>query len=195
MKQTIRLNENQLKQIVTEAVKKILKEEFRDRYLGDNDYPSRFGRTEKEREHSAKRFGEELGKWLMSQKKDEPKNNNENSSQEKNESKIKKIVAESVKRVLKENMGRFGTLVDNVVEIFNQIYENNKSATDSHVERVKSEGDFKDLETRLAWDVARAAHYWNWDFLPKDRQGFIDATDSQLTTLFKQALRQSNIEY
>ena len=107
----------------------------------------------------------------------------------------RQTVAKPVKKALKENMGRFGTLVDNVVEIFNQIYENNKSVVDSHIEKVKSEGDFKDLETRLAWDVARAAHYWNWDFLPKDGQGFIDSNDSQLTTLFKQALRQSNIEY
>jgi len=113
-----------------------------------------------------------------------------------NESKDgRRTVAKLVKKVLKENMGRFRDLVDNVAEIFNQIYENNKNVTDSYIEKVKSEGNFKDLETRLAWDIARATHYWKWDFLPKDEQGFIDSNDSQLTTLFKQALRQSNIEY
>ena len=42
-------------------------------------------------------------------------------------------------------------------------------------------------------NIARAAKYRDW--LPKDEQGYVNANDAQLTTLFKQALRNSDIDY
>lgn len=106
---------------------------------------------------------------------------------------LHRIIENSVRRVLKEGRGRFGNLVDMVTDKFNQFYALHTKETDEHIAAVKESGEFNDLETRLAWDIARAAKYRDW--MPKDEQGYVDANDAQLTTLFKQALRNSDIEY
>ena len=106
---------------------------------------------------------------------------------------LHRIIENSVRRVLKEGRGHFGNLVDMVTDKFNEFYAAHTKETDEHIEAVKESGEFNDLETRLAWDIARAAKYRNW--LPKDEQGYVNGNDAQLTTLFKQALRNSDIEY
>ena len=109
------------------------------------------------------------------------------------ESDLHRIVKESVKRILNEGRGRFGNLVDMATEKFNELYVAHKNEVDMHINKVKTNGDFNDLETRLAWDIARATQYMEW--MPKDEQGYIVGNDAQLSTLFKQALRNSSIEY
>lgn len=109
------------------------------------------------------------------------------------ESELKRMISESVKRILKEGRGRFGNLVSMATEKFNDFYMAHKDETDTYIDDVKRNGDFNDLETRLAWDIARATRYMDW--MPKDEQGFTLGNDSQITTLFKQALRNSSIEY
>ena len=109
------------------------------------------------------------------------------------EAQLNKVVKESVNRILKEGRGRFGDLVDMATEKFNKLYIAHKNEVDAHINEVKASGKFKDLETRLAWDIAHATRYMEW--MPKDEQGFPVGTDAQLSTLFKQALRNSSIEY
>ena len=109
------------------------------------------------------------------------------------ESDLHRIVKESVNRILNEGRGRFGNLVDMATEKFNEFYMAHKKETDMHINYVKESGEFNDLETRLAWDIARATRYQNW--MPKDEQGFTLGNDAQKATLFKQALRNSSIEY
>ena len=109
------------------------------------------------------------------------------------ESQLNKVVKESVNRILNEGRGRFGGLVDMATEKFNKLYVAHKNEVDAHIAEVKTSGNFKDLETRLAWDIARATRYREW--MPKDEQGYTVGTDAQLSTLFKQALRNSSIEY
>ena len=109
------------------------------------------------------------------------------------ESQLNRVVKESVNRILKEGRGRFGDLVDMATEKFNKLYIAHKNEVDAHINEVKTSGKFKDLETRLAWDIAHATRYMEW--MPKDEQGFPVGTDAQLSTLFKQALRNSSIEY
>lgn len=46
-----------------------------------------------------------------------------------------------------------------VTEKFNDFYAAHKEETDIHIDDVKKSGKFNDLETRLAWDIARAARY------------------------------------
>ena len=106
---------------------------------------------------------------------------------------LHRIIENSVRRVLREGRGRFGSLVNMVTDKFNEFYAAHTKETDEHIAAVKESGEFNDLETRLAWDIARAAKYRNW--LPKDEQGYVNGNDAQLTTLFKQALRNSDIEY
>lgn len=106
---------------------------------------------------------------------------------------LRRVIEESVRKVLKEGRGHFGGIVDMVTEKFNDFYAAHKEETDIHIENVKRSGKFNDLETRLAWDIARAARYMDW--MPKDVQGFVQGNDAKLTTLFKQALRQSEIDY
>lgn len=106
---------------------------------------------------------------------------------------LRRVIEESVRKVLKEGRGHFGSLVDMVTEKFNDFYVAHKEETDIHIDDVKKSGKFNDLETRLAWDIARAARYRDW--MPKDEQGFVQGNDAKLTTLFKQALRKSEIDY
>ena len=106
---------------------------------------------------------------------------------------LHRIVKESVNKILNEGRGRFGNMVDEVINKFNEFYNTHKNESDNYINSVKASGDFNDLETRLAWDFARATRYLDW--MPKDEQGYVIGNDSQLTTLFKQALRNSAIEY
>lgn len=89
--------------------------------------------------------------------------------------------------------GKLGAHVGSVVKIFNDFYHANERATIAHIEAVKKSGDYKNLESRIAFDMARATKYRDWPFLPKDRQGYIAATDKELETLLLQALRKSDI--
>lgn len=56
-----------------------------------------------------------------------------------------------------------------------------------HVELVKREGNYKDLETRIARDCLRAAMGTKWICDLYDRY---DCTDDHIDTLARQALRQ-----
>lgn len=55
-----------------------------------------------------------------------------------------------------------------------------------HVELVKQEGTYEDLETRIAWDCLRSAKGTNWICNLYDRY---DCNDKHITTLAKAALR------
>ena len=90
--------------------------------------------------------------------------------------------------------GRFGSHVGDVVKKFNGIYSKRKKDIDALILSAKKDIRVKDLETRVAFDIARGLKYWDWDFWPKTSGGYIDATDDQLKTLFVQALRKSNIK-
>lgn len=112
-----------------------------------------------------------------------------------NENQLQRIVKESVKKVLNENNGR-GTLsylIPCTIDRFNEFYHANKEKCDEYILKVKESNDYKDLETRLSWDFARATRYFDW--MPKGDDGFVLGNSAQLTTLFKQALRKSDIEY
>jgi hypothetical protein len=108
-----------------------------------------------------------------------------------NETKKQKM--SSQKKVVKEGRGTLSDYVSIFKDKFNELYAEHKKECDSHIEKVKASGEFKDLETRLAWDFAHAIHYDK--YLPTDEQGFVNANDNTLTTLFKQALRKSEIQY
>ena len=84
-------------------------------------------------------------------------------------------------------------MVGEVTERFNHFYNENKEECINYIKLVKEEGSYKDLETRLGWDFARATKYSQW--MPKDEYGFILGDSAKQTTLFKQALRNSDIEY
>lgn len=94
---------------------------------------------------------------------------------------------------LKEGRGFLGGLVNTATEKFNEFYITHKDACISHINAVKESGEFNDLENRLAWDFARATRYQDW--MPRDEQGYPVGNDAQKATLFKQALRNSAIEY
>lgn len=88
---------------------------------------------------------------------------------------------------MKKNTGR-GELreyIDFVTEKFNTFYHKNKKSTDSYIKQVKESGDFNNLETRIAWDMARACKYYDWN---------LPGNGDKMTTLFVQALRKSDIE-
>lgn len=98
-----------------------------------------------------------------------------------------------VQSPIEEGRGEFGSSVDTVVEMFNNAYNKNKEKIDNHIQAVKESKQYRDLNVRIAWDIARALKYLTWDFLPKDEQGYISVDDSKLTTLFVQALKKSDI--
>lgn len=102
--------------------------------------------------------------------------------------------AKTVERKSSKGRGKLGDLVEKVTEKFNDIFHRADASIIVHIEHVAKSGEAKDLYKRIAWDVARAAKYQSWDFLPKDRQGFITATDSELSTLFVQAIKKSDID-
>ena len=55
-----------------------------------------------------------------------------------------------------------------------------------HVELVKQDGNYKDLETRIAWDCLRAVMGTKWICNLYDRY---DCNDTHITTLAKKALK------
>ena len=110
-----------------------------------------------------------------------------------NEDRLKQFIKESVKKILREGRGKLGGLVNTATEKFNEFYMAHKDACISHINAVKESGEFNDLENRLAWDFARATRYQDW--MPRDEQGYPVGNGAQISTLFKQALRNSAIEY
>lgn len=100
----------------------------------------------------------------------------------------------AMKPIKIKGRGKLGELVEKVTEKYNELFHKADASIITHIEHVAKSGEAKDLYKRIAWDVARAAKYQNWDFLPKDRQGFITATDSELSTLFVQAIKKSDID-
>lgn len=112
------------------------------------------------------------------------------------ESDLHRIISESIKKVLKEGRGTLKDCLPYAVDKFNSFYVANKEKLDMYIANLKASGNYKDLETRLAWDIARATNYNKWDCFEKDDWGYaILPNDAQVTTLLKQALRQSEIEY
>lgn len=112
------------------------------------------------------------------------------------ESDLRKFVLESVKCVLKEGRGTLRDKLFYAVDKFNSFYNAHKEDVDKHINSLKDSGNYKDFETRLAWDIARATRYNKWDCFEKDEWGYaVLPNDSQVTTLFKQALRNSVIKY
>ena len=90
---------------------------------------------------------------------------------------------------------------------FSSFYKENTEKVNNYIKALKESGDYckhddlqnyhyKDFETRLSWDLARATKWNKWDCFDKDEFGYpIVEKDSHLTTLFKTALRMSNIMY
>lgn len=106
-----------------------------------------------------------------------------------------KSLFETLNSALNEGRGTFGEYVDQVTDKFNEFYHANKKKVDDYIEIVKASGEVvKSLDVRIAWDIARACKYRNWDFFPQTAGGYIDATDAQLNTLFLQALKKSDIK-
>lgn len=102
----------------------------------------------------------------------------------------------TLKCVLKEGRGTLRDKLFYAVDKFNSFYNAHKEDVDKHINSLKDSGNYKDFETRLAWDIARATRYNKWDCFEKDEWGYaVLPNDSQVTTLFKQALRNSVIKY
>ena len=79
---------------------------------------------------------------------------------------------------------------------FSSFYKENTEKLNDYIKELKESGNYKDFETRLSWDLARATKWNKWDCFDKDEFGYpIVEKDSHLTTLFKTALRMSNIMY
>lgn len=66
-------------------------------------------------------------------------------------------------------------------------FEAIKQYIPAHVERVKIAGDYKDLETRIAWDLlyATKGSAWICELYSK-----YNCNDDHISTLAKRALRQ-----
>lgn len=107
-------------------------------------------------------------------------------------SKIEPIVRIAVNE---HYQGELAYCLNDVVDIFNEMYAKKKLTIDKYIQFVKDEHEYDDLDVRLAWDFARHCKYYEWNFLPKDEQGYLLSTDAKLTTLFVKALKASNIEY
>ena len=71
----------------------------------------------------------------------------------------------------------------NVINAFEKV----KEQIPAHVDRVKQAGGYKDLETRIAWDLLYATKgtVWICELYSK-----YDCKDSHISTLAKRALRQ-----
>lgn len=106
-----------------------------------------------------------------------------------------KSLFETINSSLNEGRGTFGEYVDQVTDRFNEFYRANKKKVDDYIEIVKASGEVvKSLDVRIAWDIARACRYQDWEFWPRTNGGFIDATDAQINTLLLQALKKSDIK-
>jgi len=66
-------------------------------------------------------------------------------------------------------------------------FETIKQQIPDHVERVKVEGKYKDLETRISWDLLYATKGSAWICELYDKY---KCNDTHITTLAKRALRQ-----
>ena len=60
---------------------------------------------------------------------------------------LRRVIKESIRKVLKEGRGHFGGIVDMVTERFNDFYAAHKEETDIHIENVKRSGKFNDLRS------------------------------------------------
>lgn len=90
----------------------------------------------------------------------------------------------------------FKNCVSYATEKFNSFYNDNIEKLNNYIKALKESKEYKDFETRLSWDLARVTRWSNWDCFEKNEFGYpIVEKDSHLTTLFKQALRNSNIKY
>lgn len=106
-----------------------------------------------------------------------------------------KSLFEILNSSLNEGRGTFGEYVDQVTDKFNEFYHANKKKVDDYIEIVKASGEVvKSLDVRIAWDIARACKYLEWDFWPQTTGHMIDATDAQINTLLLQALKKSDIK-
>ena len=65
-------------------------------------------------------------------------------------------------------------------------FEGIKHLIPEHVKIVKQQGNYKDLETRIAWDCLRATMGTKWICNLYDQY---DCNDDHITTLAKQALK------
>ncbi len=72
--------------------------------------------------------------------------------------------------------------LDAVIKKFQGI----KHLIPKHVELVKQEGNYKDLEVRIAWDCLRAVMGTKWICNLYDRY---NCNDNHITTLAKKALK------
>lgn len=66
-------------------------------------------------------------------------------------------------------------------------FETIKQQIPAHVERVKKAGGYKDLETRIAWDLLYATKGTTWICKLYDKY---NCNDNHISTLAKRALRQ-----
>lgn len=115
-----------------------------------------------------------------------------------NESQLRQIVKESVKKVLKETIegteelneskSFFSEYLPRVIDMFNEFYHKHENAVKEHIIDVKEKNDYNNFEKRIAYDIARALKYWEWDFIEK-------GNDNHIKTLFVAALRKSDIPY
>ena len=66
-------------------------------------------------------------------------------------------------------------------------FETVKEKIPAHVEQVKAAGNYKDLETRIAWDLLYATKGSTWicELYSKHK-----CNDNHITTLAKRALKQ-----
>ena len=73
--------------------------------------------------------------------------------------------------------------LSNVISAFETV----KQKIPAYVEQVKKEGNYQDLETRIAWDLlyATKGSAWICELYSK-----YDCNDNNISTLAKQALRQ-----
>jgi hypothetical protein len=78
---------------------------------------------------------------------------------------------------------RLAKELPNVVQAFQSI----KQHIPAHVEMVKAAGNYKDLETRIAWDLlyATKGSAWICELYSK-----YDCVDDHISTLARRALRQ-----
>lgn len=78
---------------------------------------------------------------------------------------------------------RLKSELPSVIEAFERV----KEKIPAYVEHVKAQGGYKDLETRIAWDLLYATKGTTWICSLYDKYG---CNDLHITTLAKQALQQ-----
>ena len=78
---------------------------------------------------------------------------------------------------------RLAKELPNVVQAFQSVQQH----IPAHVAMVKAAGNYKDLETRIAWDLLYATKGTAWIC---ELYAKYDCNDDHITTLAKRALRQ-----